>query len=182
MPSDKDRIYVALYARGGEARMPGLEDKYHWALIVGPKVENERSQGTRYHAKEGVAIIDGESRSVWTFERRSASMAPTAMILVRVMIGKVADNLRLESVLESTPVRQGHPTWNCVGWVKEAIEVLERDRRVLGTAVTSWEPIRDTAMRYVEKKKAQHRFDGQGNFDSSKVPTWDMLEDRESIE
>lgn len=26
MPSDKDRLYVALYARGGRAVMPGLED------------------------------------------------------------------------------------------------------------------------------------------------------------
>ncbi len=27
MPSNKDRLYVALYARGGQARMPGGEDK-----------------------------------------------------------------------------------------------------------------------------------------------------------
>lgn len=26
MPSDKDRLYVALYARGGAPVMPGLED------------------------------------------------------------------------------------------------------------------------------------------------------------
>lgn len=28
MPSNKDRLYVALYARGGSATMPDGEDKY----------------------------------------------------------------------------------------------------------------------------------------------------------
>lgn len=28
MPSDKDRLYIALYARSGPATMPGGEDKY----------------------------------------------------------------------------------------------------------------------------------------------------------
>jgi len=27
MPSNKDRLYVALYARGGKVKMPGLEDR-----------------------------------------------------------------------------------------------------------------------------------------------------------
>lgn len=46
----------------------------------------------------------------------------------------------------------------------------------VGTSNTDWSTIRDTAMHYVEGKKAQHRFDGKGNFDLSKVATWDMLE------
>ncbi|MCJ1335945.1 hypothetical protein MMC09_001219 [Bachmanniomyces sp. S44760] len=50
MPSDKGRLYVALYARGGKPTMPGSEDTYHWALIVGPKEEKEGKQGVRYHA------------------------------------------------------------------------------------------------------------------------------------
>lgn len=28
MPSNKDRLYVALFARGGAPKMPGLEDTY----------------------------------------------------------------------------------------------------------------------------------------------------------
>ncbi|KAK5113788.1 hypothetical protein LTR62_003172 [Meristemomyces frigidus] len=181
MPSNKDRLYIALYARGGEARMPGLEDKYHWALIAGPKVENERSQGTRFHGKETITIVDGRARSTWIFERRSTSMRATTMILIRVMIGKIVSKERLESVFESTPVREGDPGWNCVGWVREALEGLERDGRALGTSITAWESVRDTAMRYVEAKKAQHRFDGQGSFDLTQVATWDMLTDKELI-
>ncbi|KAI0426084.1 hypothetical protein F5Y09DRAFT_334430 [Xylaria sp. FL1042] len=71
MPSEKDRLYVALYARGGVPTMPGLEDTYHWALIVGPKTESENSRG-----------------SVWEYEERTISMATTSMLLVRIMVGK----------------------------------------------------------------------------------------------
>ncbi|KAH9861359.1 hypothetical protein J1614_011105 [Plenodomus biglobosus] len=34
--SNKDRIYVALYARGGQD-----PDTYHWAITIGPKNEVE---------------------------------------------------------------------------------------------------------------------------------------------
>lgn len=34
---------------------------------------------------------------------------------------------------------------------------------------------------YVAKKTAEHRFDGKGQFDQSKVPTWDAIEGRELI-
>jgi len=75
MPSDKDRLYVALYAREGAARISGGEDKlvdtrmhmlngnmihvtdgdsrrYYWAFIIGPKAEDAGSRGKRVHAKE----------------------------------------------------------------------------------------------------------------------------------
>ncbi|RDW79841.1 hypothetical protein BP6252_04479 [Coleophoma cylindrospora] len=56
MPSNKDRLYIALYTRGGSTKMPGKEETYHWALIVWPKIEMDKSgamaEGTRYHAKE----------------------------------------------------------------------------------------------------------------------------------
>jgi hypothetical protein len=39
-----------------------------------------------------------------------------------------------------------------------------------------WNSIRDTAMWYVEEKKAAHRFDGQGGFDQNKAATWDMID------
>src|ERR1700679_4177436 len=102
MPSNKDRLYIALYARGGRATMPGKEDtyatsiscatippnnkfSYHWALIVGPKVEMDKSgamvEGTRYHAKER---IDG-----WVFDEQTINLQPTNALLVRVMIGKI---------------------------------------------------------------------------------------------
>lgn len=73
MPANKDRLYVCLYRRGCQPKMPEGEDKYvwmfllsdelcgicrlngslryHWALLIGPKAENLDTRGTRYHAK-----------------------------------------------------------------------------------------------------------------------------------
>ncbi|KAM0274862.1 hypothetical protein ACHAQH_007787 [Verticillium albo-atrum] len=36
--------------------MPGLEDTYHWALIVGPKIEDQDSKGARFHANEKIRL------------------------------------------------------------------------------------------------------------------------------
>ncbi|KAB5575995.1 hypothetical protein GE09DRAFT_611771 [Coniochaeta sp. 2T2.1] len=179
MPSNKDRLYVALYARGGQPRMPGGEDKYHWAFITGPKVITQQSAGRRIHAKERMG--QSGSGSHWEYENRSISMLPTAMILVRVVVGKIEDNARLISIMESVPVRGNQPGWNCVEWLKEALELLGKDKKALGTSVTDWKTVRDGCMQYVQTKAAQHRFDGQapGKFDDSKVATYDLLERKE---
>ncbi|KGO75059.1 hypothetical protein PITC_047420 [Penicillium italicum] len=178
MPSNKDRLYVALYARGGNPTMLGKEDTYHWALIVGPKVEAEDGMGVRYHAKERLELAGG---SKWFFEERECPLAPTSMLLVRIMVGKVADGNRLVEILRNTPIRQGQPGWNCVIWVKEALEMLKVDPKALGTSVVEWEKVRSGAMDYCQRKKDQHRFDGQGNFDMKKVPAYDLIERKEII-
>lgn len=108
-------------------------------------------------------------------------MAATAMILVRVLVGKVANTERLCSVLRSTNVKGNQPGWNCVVWVEEALQGLKEDGKALGTSKIDWTSVRDTAMRYVEQKKQQHRFDGKKVFDMSKVATWDLLEGKETV-
>ncbi|KAM0112865.1 hypothetical protein ACP6JB_001364 [Aspergillus fumigatus] len=159
MPSNKDRLYVALYAHGGNPTMPGKEDTYHWALIVGPKVEAEDGIGVRYHAKERPKLGGG---SEWFFEERD-------------------DGNRLVEILRNTPIRQGQPGWNCVFWVKEALETLKVNPKALGTSIVEWEKVRSAAMDYCQRKKDQHRFDGQGNFNMRKVPTYDLIERKEII-
>ncbi|KAL2811547.1 hypothetical protein BDW59DRAFT_177083 [Aspergillus cavernicola] len=178
MPSNKDRLHVGLYARGGSPTMPGKEDTYHWALIIGPKVEVEGGMGVRYHAKEKPKLGGG---SEWFFEERECPLAPTSMLLVRITIGKVADTSRSVDILRNTPIRQGQPGWNCVSWVKEALEGLNADTKSLGTNVTEWSRVRNAAMDYCQRKKDQHRFDGQGNFDMRRVPTYDLMEQKEII-
>lgn len=145
-------------------------------MIVGPKVEEEGGIGVRYHAKERPKLGGG---SEWHFEERESPLAPTSMLLVRVMVGKVADGNQLVESLRSTPIRQAQPGWNCVSWVKEALEKLKADTKALGTSVIEWERVRSEAMGYCQRKKDQHRFDGQGNFDMSKVPTFDLMERKE---
>ncbi|KAG6041292.1 hypothetical protein E4U41_005120 [Claviceps citrina] len=173
MRLNKDRLYVALYIRGGTPTMPAHEDKYHWALLVGPKAEDPRSRGARFHAKN--IIVDGQL--VWQFQEEDITMMPTTMLLVRVMIAKIKDRKKLKAILRRTPVRPQVQGWNCVYWVKEALEKALQTRGVLGTLENaSWDLIRRTAVWYVETKEADHRFDGKGYYNPNEAPTWDMIE------
>ncbi len=54
----------------------------------------------------------------------------------------------------------------------------------MGTSQLDWKIVRDTAMRYIEGKKTQHRFDGKapkGQFDTRKPATCDLLTGKELI-
>ncbi|CVK98617.1 uncharacterized protein FMAN_16168 [Fusarium mangiferae] len=164
MPSNKDRLYVGLYARGGTVKMPGGEDKYHWALLVRPKGEDGDTRGKRFHAKE--RIYSG-TQSVWEFSEQETGTASTLMILVRIQIAKVKSLKKLEASLRS-----------------EALSTLQSNNKALGTAVLDWTTARDTAMWYVEQKALQHRFDGQaapGQFDTSRVSTYSLLQGKELV-
>ena len=129
-------------------------------------------------------IINGQARSVWVYEEREIGMAPTSMILVRILIGRVKKRRNLEAVLRSIPVRYSQTGWNCVSWVQEVIQALYRHQEA-GDGIferaafqLDWDLVRETALWYVREKELAHRFDGQaepGTFDESKVPTWDML-------
>ena len=131
----------------------------------------------RYHAKE----LATPSGTQWSFEELDIPTAPTGMLLVRIMLGKIEDRARVLHVLRNTPIRQGQPDWNCVTWVMEVLEGLRADGRAMGTSVLKWARVRDAAMDYCQRKKDQHRFDGQGSYDTSKASTYDLIERKETI-
>ena len=106
-------------------------------------------------------------------------MSPTYMLLVRIVVAKIKDQRRLQSILKHTPLRPELEGWNCVGWVQEAFNNVAGDKGAVSSCAPNWRAVRDTAMWYVEKKKAEHRFDGTVEYDQNKAPTWDMLERRE---
>ncbi|KAK4575033.1 hypothetical protein LTR86_000883 [Recurvomyces mirabilis] len=181
MPSNKPRLYVALYVRSGSPKMPGLEDTYHWALIVGPKTETEISEGVRFHAHDRMTVVEDEAQHIWRHEEMSVSMSPVLMILIRVMVAKVADMDRLVAVLRSTSVGGEEVGWNGISWVRAVLNRLEVDGGCLGKSGVEWDVIRNAAMWYVGKKKAEHRFDGQASFDGTRVPTYDLLQGKEVV-
>ncbi|KZF20584.1 hypothetical protein L228DRAFT_249337 [Xylona heveae TC161] len=158
--------------------MPGAEDTYHWAIITGPKTEVEDGRGMRYHAKERPS---GPGKMEWFFEEREVPLAATNMLLVRVMIGKVEKRDRLINILRSVPIRQNVQGWNCVWWVKEALELLRADGKALGTSILEWKSVRDCAMAYCQAKKDKHRFDGKVKYDMTKAATFDLIEGKETI-
>ncbi|KAH0353159.1 hypothetical protein KCU81_g1582, partial [Aureobasidium melanogenum] len=157
MPSNKARLYVALYVRGGAAKMPGEEDTYHWALLVGPKSDKADD------------------------EEKPATMAPMQMILIRILIGKIEHTDRLAQILQQIPIRQEQQGWNCVLWIKEALSVLQAATNVMGTSVLDWEAVRSAAMSYCQRKRDEHRFDGTTNVDTSRIPTFDLIQGKETI-
>jgi hypothetical protein len=100
-------------------------------------------------------------KSEWYFEKKDIGLLPTSMLLVRVMIGKVERMDRFYEVIGTVSINLGENGWNCVSWVKEAVERLNYNDHTLGSNVTVWEKVRDGAMWYVQKKKAGHRFKGR---------------------
>ncbi len=196
LTGNKDRLYVALYIRGGAPKMPGGEDKYvvtapqnvhlltqnryHWALLACAKNEDEDSRGTRFHAKENMLRVP----FIWEYTEEHTGSGQTHRLLVRIAIAKIRDTAALHETLRRVPIRAGQPghdDWNCVGWVREAVEMLQDTTNVLGTAVLDWATVRDTVMGYVQRKIDEHRFDGTrpGEFDVNRPATYDLMEGKE---
>jgi hypothetical protein len=71
--------------------------------------------------------------------------------------------------------------WTCRIWVRDALTNLAADVGVLGTSIADWTTAESTAERYVRQKKDQHRFDGQVQWNMDKVPTWDLIENKEAV-
>ncbi|KAL1904715.1 hypothetical protein Sste5344_009579 [Sporothrix stenoceras] len=99
-------------------------------------------------------------------------------------ISKVKDMAALYEILRSVPIRAGQvPRWNCVAWVREALEMIEANSKATGTAVLDWATVVDAAMKYSQDKINSHRFDGKATyaFDPQLAPTYDLLEGKEVI-
>lgn len=132
----------------------------------------------RYHAKNNITAAGVR----WVYEAKTIPLAPTAMLLVRIMIGKVANKKKLVEILESIPVPQDDKQFNCVIWVQNALRALEADGKALGTCVLDWGSLRDQAMEYCQKKMDQGRFtSGSATADNRKAPTYDLLTGQEVI-
>jgi hypothetical protein len=146
---------------------------------VGPKSDKAEDEGVRYHARERMKQ-DGNSE--WEFEEAPTTMLPSRMIMIRILIAKIESRERLAQLLRQIPIRQGQQGWNCVFWIKEALSQLQMSTNIIGRNVVEWKAIRNAAMSYTQKKKDQHRFDGKGEFDTSRVPTFDLIQGTETIE
>ncbi|KAG9234215.1 hypothetical protein BJ875DRAFT_496045 [Amylocarpus encephaloides] len=170
MVSGKQRLYIALYAKSGT--------NYHWALLVGPKEEADNSQGKRYHVREEFGHVAGQVR--WDYQGLEIQMGQTPLLLIRILFAKVKKPDRLEQLLSRVVVVQDDPNWRCRHWVRDGVLALKSDGKTLGTAQLDWDYLESMANWFVELKKSQHRFDGQGNWDMTKVPTYDVLEGRET--
>jgi len=160
------------------------DSRYHWALHRCPKHEKKGHWGTRYDTKEiTLAPI------TWAYNEEELTTARGVNVLVRVLLGKVADEAKFDEIVRQVPIRwgqEGYERWTCKAWIREALERLAQGGVLCDGAVTEWERVHDRALEYVETKKAQHRFGGgpPGHCDGYRddvVPTFDLMLDREIV-
>ncbi|KAK5168146.1 uncharacterized protein LTR77_006714 [Saxophila tyrrhenica] len=177
MPSGKDRLCVALHLRGGKSRMPGKEDRFHWALFIGPRIMMQLSSGIQIHVKNTVFGQEGTS----VLEERESSLIPAGQVLIRVVVAKIQDRERLPGILRTAPVTQDDSSWNCISWVREALATVQKDGEAVGTSKLDWQEVRDAAMGYCQEKIDAHRFDGKGQYDMMKTATYDLLERKKIV-
>lgn len=180
MRFNKPRLYVSLYFRSGQAP----PDSYHWALLVGPKSDEDPYDAVQYHVKN--TIRPGVSGQPWVFEASRLGESDTRYrLLIRVLIAKIADPSSVDASLRGVPIIQESPDWNCISWVRSAIERLNADGVLSESKVVDWSIIDRQCKDYVVKKKEAGRWRAGNSPDSThelvKIPTWDMLQEREVV-
>jgi hypothetical protein len=171
MPSNKRRLYIALYPSGV---VNNEERRYHWGFLIGPKTETQSVvPGARYHVKNSV---EG-----WRYEEVNVdNVRTTNSLLARFVIAKIEDEQRLIALLRRLPVVQNDPNWRCRTWVASALAQIAEDGKCVGTAQLNWHTIEAFARRYVADKAAGGRYNRGADMLKPK-PTWDMLENRETV-
>lgn len=123
----------------------------------------------------------GPGESKWSYQELDIPLTAINMLLVRITVAKILERVR--EILQSVPLRPDEKGWNCVGWVKEALEMLGEDDKALGTRAILWETVRDTAPSYCDGKKEAHRFDGKAQppVDTTWAPTFSLTSGKEVI-
>ncbi|KAI1120106.1 hypothetical protein F5Y10DRAFT_273405 [Nemania abortiva] len=171
MPSNKNRLYVALYPSGVSNNE---ERKYHWAFLIGPKAERGKVvPGTRYHVRN--------SAVQWKYEENELeNVQNTTNLLARILIAKIEDEQRLIALLRQLPVIQGDPNWRCRTWIASALAAMAEDGKCVGTAKLDWQKIEALARQYVKGKVEAGRYQS-GEDVLGPRPTWDMLENKETV-
>ncbi|KID83802.1 hypothetical protein MGU_08887 [Metarhizium guizhouense ARSEF 977] len=172
MVSNKKRLYVALYPSGivnDETR------RYHWGFVVGPKVEDQDSvQGMRYHVKNPI------SRG-WVYEEAELrDVRSTNNLLIRILVAKVLDEERLANIFRAVPIVQNDANWRCRTWIANAVAAVKQDGRAVGRAVLDWGEIERVARRFAGEKTAAGRY-RDVKLALKPKPTWDMLQNRETV-
>lgn len=95
-------------------------------------------------------------------------------------MAKIEDEQRLITLLGRLPVVQSDPSWRCRTWVASALAEIIKDGKCVGTAELNWPKIEAVARQDVADKTASGRYGSDADMTKPK-PTWDMIENKESI-
>jgi len=182
MPRNKNRFQLALYAR---PKHPG---SYHYAFFVAPK--NSQGPVTKHHVKNTLQIdASGDAIQPWRYERTTiTSVEAEPRLLARIIIAKVAKSSDdVQRILESVPIYQVEDldkaeaqTFTCRTWVRDVLRELSK-QGALATNLGEWEVVEREALEYLDKKRAQGRWDVTWKGGSG-TPLMDLLEGKELVE
>lgn len=142
-PGPQDRLYLALYIRDGVVpSLAAKEDRHHWALLAIPSQSN---RATRFHARD---FFSSPDQTHWLYEEIHVDANGTPKLLAQKFIGDIVDMDRLFEILRDVPLEQDTPGWNCVSWIRTALDAMAEDTEVLsnGSEVLSWTELRDLAL------------------------------------
>lgn len=188
MVRNKQRLQLALYAR------PKHPDSYHYALFITPKTgsrqNNTSSQKpfsvTKFHVKNTLQNINGETVQPWRFERMVISdLLQEPRLLVCVVIGKVLPDAveqefpRVKIYQVDDPDQTKAQAFDCRTWVEAALDELRGSGAVSG--LLDWETIEKSALEFVARKKDEGRWKVERRGDDVRVPTMDLLAGRELV-
>jgi len=182
MPRNKDRLQLALYAR------PKHPDSPHFAFFIAPK--NLQGPVTKHHVKNTMMIDEsGKAIQPWRYERTTITdVESEPRLLARIIIAKVAKSPDdVQRILDSVPIYQVEDldkdeaqTFTCKTWVRDVLRELS-SQGALSTNPGEWDVVEREALAYVDKKRAQGRWDVTWKGGSG-IPVMDLLEGKEIVE
>jgi hypothetical protein len=142
--SSKVQFYLALYIRDGVAPGSQASDRYHWALLAIPSNDNSLQLiATRFHARD---YYSGPNQTHWIYEEIHVSARGTPKLLSQTYIGDIVEKERLFEIMRDAPVKQ-EKGWNCVKWVKSAMEMVWAEDVLEGGRHDGWEALKWEALR-----------------------------------
>ncbi|EME78768.1 uncharacterized protein MYCFIDRAFT_199889 [Pseudocercospora fijiensis CIRAD86] len=176
---NKPRLELALYAR------PKHPNTYHWAIFTAPKSSKGKPSRsvTKRHLLNTLQNIDGVVSQPWRYERISIKdYTSENHLLARIVVGKVL-TLNPENDIEQSlgplPIYQEDDEdqakanlFGCYAWCRAAVEQLGKDDVV--SLKGSWDELELGALKFVEKKKADGRWNGEWKGPAG-VPMFDLF-------
>lgn len=123
-------LYVAVYKNNRPRRK---NDEYRWAFLIGPSNETAGSEGVRCDVK---LHLDSKGRPTWSYNQTIVPLRGEEDVLARLLIadvvnlgplGKIIRDLDVIPTAERTDSLAGGSEWNSLAWVRERLDMLERN-------------------------------------------------------
>jgi hypothetical protein len=103
--------------------------------------------------------FSGPESVTWYFEEVHVLAKGTSKLLTSIPIGEIVDMDNLLEILRDIPIRQEDVEWNCVTWIRQALDDLSHDSSAIKLEAIGrdWPKLRDSVMEAAAQKAAQYQ-------------------------